>query len=186
MPIPRRSFLKAAAAVASAAAWHDSIAQASSTAPSPELHVVAAGQDRFGEDRPMGFSRINFKVGASDTNGNLFIVENANLVPGSGPPLHYHLYQDEWFYVTAGKVAIQIGEQKLQLDAGESVFAARHIQHTWSAITAGSTLLGVFTPAGKIEQFFREVAGHPALQADPEFVSQFDMRITGPSPFGKS
>ena len=147
---------------------------------------MGAEEDRFGENRLMGFSRLNFKVGSSETNGGLFIVENANLAPGGGPPLHLHLNQDEWFFVTQGKVAIQIGEQRLQLGAGESVLARRRIQHTWSAVTAGSRLLGVFTPAGKVEQFFRDVAGHPALQSDQEFVSRYEMQITGPSPFWKS
>jgi quercetin dioxygenase-like cupin family protein len=186
MPIPRRSFLKSAAAAASVGSLHDLVAQSIARPATGEVHLVGAGQDRFGETRLMGFSRLNFKVGSSETDGGLFIVENANLSPGGGPPLHYHLSQDEWFCVTKGRVGIQVGNRRLELSAGESVLAPRRISHTWSALTEGSTLLGVFSPAGKVEQFFRDVAGHPELQANAEFVSRYEMQLVGPSPFWKS
>ena len=186
MPIPRRSFLKSAAAAASVGSLHDLVAQSIARPVAGEVHLVGAGQDRFGEARLMGFSRLNFKVGSAETNGGLFIVENANLSTGGGPPLHYHLSQDEWFFAMEGKVAVQVGDRKLELNAGESVLAPRLIPHTWSAVIPGSRLLGVFSPAGKVEQFFRDVNGHPELQANAEFVSKYEMQLVGPSPFWKS
>ena len=186
MPLPRRAFLKTVAAAAPAAALGDLMAQAATSPASPGVHVVGAGQDRFGETRAMGFSRLLFKVGSAETSGGLFVVENADLTPGDGPPLHLHFNQDEWFCVIEGRVAIQVGDEKLELDAGESVLAPRRLPHTWSAVAPGSRLLGAFTPAGKIEEFFRAIIGHPALQADAEFVSRFEMQLIGPSPFRKS
>jgi hypothetical protein len=44
-------------------------------------------------------------------------------------------------------------------------------------------MLIAFTPAGKIEEFFRATAvpGLPAL--DAEMFRRYDMRLVGPSPF---
>ena len=36
------------------------------------------------------------------------------LLPG-GPPLHYHLAQEEWFYVMEGEVLFQVGDKRLTL-----------------------------------------------------------------------
>jgi quercetin dioxygenase-like cupin family protein len=186
MPIPRRSFVKTAAAAVPAAALPEFFAQAAASAQSPSLHVVGNGEDRFGESRSMGFSRLLFKVGTADTHGNLFVIENANLRAGDGPPLHLHFNQEELFYVLDGKIVLQVGEQRIELGSGESILAPRGIPHTWSAMVEGSRLLGSFTPAGKMEQFFRDVVGHPALQSDAEFVSRYEMRLIGPSPFRKA
>ncbi len=93
--IKRRSFLKSAAALLPAAGLKDlALAQAAAIPVSTELHLVSAGQDRFGEPHSRGFSTILFKVATKDTGGDLFMIEHVNLTKG-GPPLHLHLYQDE-------------------------------------------------------------------------------------------
>ena len=90
MPLQRRSFLKAVASIAPAAALHNLAAQ--SPAPPPaDLHPVAAGQDRSGHLHSLGFSSLAFKVATSDAAGNLSIIEHRNLVPDSGPALHMHI-----------------------------------------------------------------------------------------------
>ncbi len=89
----RRSFLRAISSVVPAAGLQQILArqvEAQSAAPTPssELHVVGAGNDRFGQPHTLGFSSsLLFKIAGSDTNGGLFIVEHAHLQPG-GPPLH--------------------------------------------------------------------------------------------------
>jgi len=186
MKIPRRSFLKTVAVSAiPAAALHDLVAQAASAAPSTaELHLVGAGKDRFGEDRHTQFSTMAFKIDPAETGGGLFILEHTHLVPG-GPPLHLHLNQEEWFYVEEGEVAFQVGEQRLQLRAGESILAPRRVPHTFSAVGKPGRMIVAFTPAGKMEQFFRAVLAKPELMSDHEFNQQCELEIIGPSPFWK-
>ena len=121
----RRSFLKAAAALAPAACLQDFfVSQARAQAPalpaSEALHVVGNGEDRFGHPFRMPTSSLSVKVATSETGGGLFVAEHTHLLPG-GPALHLHLYQDDWFYVMEGEVAFQLGEQRLHLHAGESV-----------------------------------------------------------------
>lgn len=188
----RRSFLRTAAAAIPVLGFHDLLASQTSTghetpASAFDLHVVGAGSDRFGHPHPMGFSSLLFKVMPSETGGGLFLIEHKNLTPG-GPPLHKHLSQEEWFYVMEGTVVFQVGDRRLELHPGESVLAPRQIPHTFSSVgdTPGHMLIG-FTPAGKMEQYFRDTADAHVPAPDPAvYFSHYDMEYVGPSPFSKS
>ncbi len=63
---------------------------------------VAAGADRFGEQRGLGISTIAFKV-TMPNPGDLFILENTFLAKG-GPARHLHYEQEEWFYILEGEM----------------------------------------------------------------------------------
>jgi len=184
----RRSFLKATAAVLPVAVLRDLVAAQAPAGTSPSaggVHVVASGADRFGEPRSLGFSSLAFKVGTAESGGGLFVIEHTGLRPG-GPPLHMHPHQDEWFYVMEGAVAFAVGEQRVQLAPGESVLAPRGVPHTFSSVAESSRLLIGFTPAGKMEQYFRDAQEHKELAATPEFIRRYDMEWIGPSPFWKA
>ena len=86
-------------------------------------------------------------------------------MPNTGPALHLHLSQEEWFYVMEGEVRFQVGDQRLQLGPGESVLAPRRIPHTFSATGSPAHMLIAFTPADKMEQYFIDAAAHPELAA---------------------
>ena len=195
MSIHRRAFLKSAISGCPALAASLSLplgwgAQASApnsaTPPTPALHPVGRGQDRTGAPHSLGFSTLCFKVLSSDTAGNLFVIEHTNLMPNTGPALHLHFSQEEWFYVMEGAVIFQVGDQRLTLRTGESVLGPRRIPHTFSAVGAPAHLLIAFTPAGKMEQYFIDAAAHPSLAATADFMNRYDMQWIGPSPFWKS
>jgi len=191
MPIQRRAFLKAAAAVIPAAALQNVLAQSSpeiqSSAPRPvPVGPIPAGADRFGETRSLGNSHLAFKVVTSDTAGNLLVIEHTNLMPNTGPALHLHLSQEEWFYVMEGEVRFQVGERRMGLGPGESILAPRRIAHTFSAFGAPAHMLIAFTPADKMEQYFIDAAAQPSLAATADFMNRYDMRWIGPSPFWKA
>lgn len=187
----RRSFLKAVAAVGPAAGLQhfllsQAFAQTAAALPSDALHVVGAGEDYSGHPHSLGFSSILFKVPASGTGGGLFVMEHTHLVPG-GPPLHLHLDQEEWFYVMEGDVAFQVGEQRLELRAGESVLAPRRVPHTFSSVgTTPGRLIIAFCPAGRMEEYFRAAELAKSSAGDAEFMARYGMQRVGPSPFWKA
>lgn len=186
MTIERRAFLKTAAAVAPAVALRELVAQMPVAAAPTELHPVGAGEDRFGRAHSLGFSSLAFKVGGSETGGNLFIIEHRGLQPGLGPALHLHYSQEEWFYVMEGEMAFQVGEQRVHLHAGESILAPRRVPHTFSAVGQPGHMLIAFCPAGKMEQYFRDAEQNPALAATEDFMNRYEVKWIGPSPFWKS
>lgn len=146
----------------------------------PSLLHVLAGADRFGEQRSLGISRIDFKLTAQDSNG-LLIIENSFHARG-GPARHLHVEQDEWFYAVEGEFAFEIGSEKLTLKPGDSVLGPRQVPHVWAHVGQGhGRILIAFTPAGKMEAFFREVTKANAMPPqDPALWRAHGMELLGP------
>ncbi len=184
MPVQRRAFLKSSASLLPAMALQNVLAQSSPEAQAaPNIHPVPAGEDRSGHLHSLGFSSLAFKVVPSDTAGNLLVIEHRNLQPDTGPALHLHLSQEEWFYVMEGEVRFRVGDHRLQLGPGESILAPRRIPHCFSAVGAPARMLITFTPADKMEQYFIDAAAHPSLAATADFMNRYAMQWIGPSPF---
>jgi quercetin dioxygenase-like cupin family protein len=120
---------------------------------------VGAGADRFDDVRKLpGGDLLYVKVATQDTNGAFYMTEQPIARRGSGPPKHYHEAQDEWFYCLAGEYLFEIGDERFRLATGESALAPRRVPHAfvYDAPDTGRLLVG-FTPAGRMEQFFRDV-----------------------------
>lgn len=176
----RRSFLKAASALLPAASFQSFALEQAAAPATGELHVVGAGQDRFGGSHSLGFSSILFKVATRDSNGTLFAIEHENLTKG-GPPVHFHLHQDEWFFVMEGEVLFQVGGERKLLRAGESILGPRMVPHGFCAVgDKPGRMIITFTPAGKMEDFFRAVAIPNGPAMDAEVFSRYDMQYVGP------
>lgn len=143
--------------------------------------LVAANQDQFGEHRGLGVSEIAFKVTPKDGNG-IFIIENTFHQKG-GPAKHLHYDQDEWFYAVEGEFILDVGQEKFILNPGDSVLAPRKVPHVWAFTgnTERGKILIAFTPAGKMEAFFREVTKANAMPPqDPELWRAHGMELLGP------
>ena len=151
------------------------------------LHPVPAGADRTGHLHSSEVSAHSpSKVVTSDTAGNLLVIEHFDFVPDTGPALHLHPSQEEWFYVMESEVRFQVGERRMRLGPGESILAPRRIQHTFSAFGSPARLLIAFTPAGKMEQYFIDAAANPELAPTRDFMNRYDVQWIGPSPFWKA
>jgi quercetin dioxygenase-like cupin family protein len=132
--------------------------QAIQTSTSAKAARVAHGEDRLGEHHTIGVSSSDFKVLTRDSGGGLFIMEHTNRKKG-GPPRHLHHNEDEWFYVLEGEYIAEVGSERFQLQAGDSLFGPREVPHAWVFVgnTAGRLLIA-FAPANKMEAFFRDNA----------------------------
>ena len=142
---------------------------------------VSAGDDRFGEHRGLGISTIDFKLSSQESN-DFFILENTFREKG-GPARHLHYEQDEWFYAMEGEFMFEVGQERFRLKPGDSLFAPRMVPHVWAYTgnhTRGRILVG-FTPAGKMEAFFREVTKANAMpMQDPALWRAHGMELLGP------
>jgi DNA-binding transcriptional MerR regulator/quercetin dioxygenase-like cupin family protein len=116
---------------------------------------VAKGDDRFGEHIKLGGEPNDCKVSGQDTDGAMCVFE---FTGGGGGPRHLHFDQDEWIYVIEGEFEFQIGDKRMRLGAGESVFIPRKVAHVWACMSGKpGKIINVYQPAGKMEEFFREV-----------------------------
>ena len=152
----------------------------SRSADMPAALRVAAGADRFGEQRGLGISTIAFKVTMPNPNG-LFILENTFLAKG-GPARHLHYDQEEWFYILEGAFQFEVGAQRLRLQPGDSLLAPCQVPHVWAFVgEVRGRILIAFLPAGKMEAFFREVTKANAMPPqDPGLWRAHGMELLGP------
>jgi uncharacterized cupin superfamily protein len=111
-----------------------------------------------------------------------------------GGPRHLHHDQDEWIYVIDGECEFEVGEKRFHAGSGESVFIPRKVSHTWARVSDEPTrIINLYQPAGKMEEFFRELGKyvkpqiHDVLTID-EFRRLFHdhgMDLLGPPLVGK-
>lgn len=146
----------------------------------PAAVQVAGGADRFGEQRSLGISTIQFKVAGQDSSG-LFVLENIFHARG-GPARHLHYDQEEWFYVIEGTFLFEVGPDRFRLQPGDSLIAPRRVPHVWAYDgDAQGRILVTFAPAGQMEAFFREVTKANAMPPqDPALWRAHGMELIGP------
>src|SRR3954447_24710399 len=110
---------------------------------------VAAGEDRFDERITLGGEPNDCKVSAQDTNGAMCVFE---FTGAGGWPRHLHHEQDEWIYIIDGEFEFHIGDKRMRLGAGESVFLPRKVSHVWAcASDKPGKIINTYQPAGKME-----------------------------------
>ena len=178
MQLQRRSLL--AAALAAFPSRLLSAQQPQSAAAPPPVGPVRAGADRLAEAHTIGASAAAFKVLTAESRGSVFVMENV-LTRKGGPPRHLHHEQDEWFYVMQGEFVFEIGTERFRLNAGDSILGPRKLPHAYSFVgDAPGKLLIVFTPANRIEEFFRGRTEGAQYSTDAERYKAYGLELLGP------
>jgi mannose-6-phosphate isomerase-like protein (cupin superfamily) len=107
------------------------------------------------------------KARAETTNGTLTALENI-IAPEQGPPLHFHVREDEAYYILDGYLRFKVDEQFLDAPTGAFVFIPRGMPHCFQNVgTTPARILVLFTPAG-MERFFEGQAKLPPGPPDPD------------------
>ena len=142
---------------------------------------VARDADRLGEHLGRGIARVYFKVSTADSHGSLLVVEMTHHAKG-GPVRHFHYEQDEWFYVVEGEYVFEVGQERIRLKPGDSVYGPRKVPHVWAFVgDQFGRILFVFTPAGQMEAFFREPGKADARPPqDPAYYRAYGLEMVGP------
>lgn len=106
---------------------------------------------------------VRFMIEGEATNGAFSLVEHPLPPRALGAPLHTHRNEDEYSYVLEGRVGVQLGDDVLEVGAGDLVFKPRGVAHAfWNAGDEPARLLELISPAG-FEGYFRKLA--PLLAA---------------------
>lgn len=145
-----------------------------------ETTPVTAGKDRFGSHEMMiwGLLPLSIKLSGKDTGGELMVFEHRNL-NGGGPPKHVHFEQDEFFYVIEGEFDFEVGDKKIRLTKGDTLFAPRKVPHAWAhvpGVNGGSrgTLLTTVSPVLGFEEFILGTTEHKSLPPMAEIQATFE------------
>lgn len=92
-----------------------------------------------------------------ETSGGACSLGEARVRPGSEPPLHIHVREDEAWYILEGAVLFQRGLERILCGPGESIFLPRGMQHGFAVQTPEARILHFYTPGG-IEAAFRTMS----------------------------
>jgi quercetin dioxygenase-like cupin family protein len=147
---------------------------------------VNSGEARKGMHYKMKgitLNKLDCKISSFDTDGALTVFEQNGFTPNGGPPLHIHLYQDEYFYIVEGIYLFQVGEEKYQMRPGDTIFLPRRVQHAFVQLTETGKVIVSYMPAGKMEDFFKTTDSWTTrpLKAEIERVFEdHDMKVVGP------
>jgi mannose-6-phosphate isomerase-like protein (cupin superfamily) len=146
----------------------------------------------------LGSIGVRFMIDGSESGGGFSLVEHPMSPRALGAPLHRHKNEDEYSYVTQGRVGAMLGEHVVEAGPGELIFKPRNQWHTfWNAGDTPARILEIISPAG-FENYFAElvalggsrIASAEALralaqryslevnpQSIPELLERFGLRI---------
>ena len=101
---------------------------------------------------------------AGEASGGRFALIEFLFPRHASPPLHTHP-QDESYIVLEGRLTVQAGEQRFELELGATAVVPMGVAHTFRVDSETARVLVLSTPAG-LERFVRDgavPAGQPTL-----------------------
>lgn len=160
-----------------------------STATSGKVTVAKPGESRFTFSTGQQASLSPCKLTAEDSGGTLSAFELSAL-PQTGPFLHVHHREDEWYYVLSGEFLFKAGDESHTLPVGASIWLPRGIPHVWANTSAVEAKLILVCQPGGFEKFFEEM-GSEMAKADSasaqnkmkEVMAKYGMELLGPPLF---
>ena len=124
-----------------------------------------------GDGERADFPRLGnrFVLRGEDTGGRFALVEHTIGPRTLAAPMHVHEREDEYSYVLAGRIGVQIGDDVLEAGPGELVVKPRGIAHAfWNPGDDEARVLEIVSPAG-FEQYFADLAPALAVEGAPDF-----------------
>ena len=147
--------------------------------------TLAAGQSRTPEPLDILGEEVLVKLTSADTNGAAAVF-HLTVPPMSGPPLHRHSREDEWFYVLDGEITAETDGQRNVLHAGGCAFGQRGTVHAFQNFgTATAHMLVMVTPGG-FDRFFEELSSlknglsAPDLVRSEQLMNAYGIELLGP------
>lgn len=109
---------------------------------------------------PITKERITFLQTGRESEGAVFVFEQAAPTDMIAPPLHLHHNQSERFEVLEGEMTVQSNGRQIVVPTGEAYLVEPGVAHTWW--NSGTGMLRVhteFRPAGGMQSFFETFCG---------------------------
>jgi quercetin dioxygenase-like cupin family protein len=98
--------------------------------------------------------------------GGLLAAFRSTMRGGAASPVHIHDNDDETVFLLKGRGVFWAGDQRWELQSGDTAFLPRGVPHTYAFTSDTVDMLSVCNPAG-MEDFFR-AAGWDLADPQPE------------------
>jgi quercetin dioxygenase-like cupin family protein len=127
--------------------------------------VLPAGSGRVLLDGPLGATLL---AGREQTGGRVALVEHPLAPRTLGSPVHTHRHEDEWTYVVAGHVGIEVAGTASLAGPGDVLLKPRGVPHAfWNPTDEPALLLEIITPGG-FEDYFGELGALLSVNGPPD------------------
>lgn len=104
-----------------------------------ERFVSKAGD---GEKIPTGWGELNWKITDQSMPGTEMTFGTCLIQPGERNPLHSHPNCEEFLYVVSGSCEHKLGDEMVQLEAGDTIRIPRNVQH-WARALGSEPLFAL-------------------------------------------
>jgi quercetin dioxygenase-like cupin family protein len=130
--------------------------------------------------RPAAEETLRVLLDSSASDGSMSVVEMVLAVGSGGPPLHLHPTHAEGFYVLAGELTVQLGDEVLTGGPGTWACAPKNTPHTLGNLGDEDVrVLCLFAPAGFERRFQRMLADAPEALAE-RTEAELQTKLLGP------
>jgi mannose-6-phosphate isomerase-like protein (cupin superfamily) len=132
---------------------------------------------RDGRSGFLGSIGVRFMIDGGESGGGFSLVEHPMSARALAAPLHRHVREDEYSYVTEGRVGALLGNHVVEAGPGTLIFKPRNQWHTfWNAGDAPARILEIISPAGFERYFVELVALGGSRAAAPEVLRALGQR----------
>ena len=116
-------------------------------------------------------------LATGEQTGGAYVLSEARVLPGGGPPPHIHRREDEAFFILEGEITFMLGDKKVVARPGSFIQGPRGIPHAFKNENAApARMLILVTPPG-FEQFMAEIAQPvPSFDSPPLPVTPADIQ----------
>jgi quercetin 2,3-dioxygenase len=142
------------------------------------LVILPDGGSRFSGPQGREADITEILTTREQTGGTLGLFRQI-IAPKSGPPIHIHRAEDEFFYVVSGEFKFKLGDRIVSAPARSIVFVPRGTAHTFENIGTESGVLLVGVTPGGLEQMFAERQGADT-DKERKLMKMHDMEVVGP------
>jgi mannose-6-phosphate isomerase-like protein (cupin superfamily) len=147
--------------------------------------VLAAAEGRTAAPLNVVGEETLVKFAPEDCDGQMAVF---HLVapPMSGPPLHVHTREDEFFHVLEGELVFEIDGVRHTVGVGGSVGLRRGVPHRYQNFTAHDARLLIVTAPGAFCGFFKELSaitpagGLPTMEQLLSLDATYGLTTLGP------
>lgn len=93
-----------------------------------------------------------------DQTGGAYVLCEARVLPGGGPPPHIHQREEEGFFILEGEITFQLGDRRLAAAAGSFVQGPRGIPHSFKNEGSVPARMLIFVTPAQFDRFLREIS----------------------------
>lgn len=128
-----------------------------------------------------------WKANGRDNDGRFDFLVIDNLEYGVGPPLHFHATQEDSFYVVAGILTLQLGDEIVELGPGDFATAPPGVPHSLTNAhpeQPACKAVNLLAPGNGFDRYLTELEKFAAAGdqgAMEKLHAEYGVTIVGPS-----